>query len=206
MIGLLKKWWAIKDDAVAKACLILAHGYGLTKDDKLPENAKRVLAKTLELARKFPAAKILFYNANCYWRPEQFEAQLKKDYLTALGAEADDPIWDKIIDNGVNSTINEVLIALNTDNLAGKTVISICERIHMRRIRLIWQRETRRYHPKVDFKIIGFEGIWTDDMPSFFCKSASRWLALNIIFSGAYAIFGNLMKNLSHKFFLKHDE
>ncbi len=205
MIGLLKKWWAIKDDEVDKACLILAHGYGLTKDDKLPENAKRVLAKTLELARRFPAAKILFYNANCYWRPEQFEAQLKKDYLTALGVEADDPIWDNIIDNGVNSTINEVLIALNTDDLAGKAVVSLCEQIHMRRIRLIWKKETRRYHPKVDFKIVGVPGAWTSEMPSFFCKSASRWLLLNIIFSGAYAIFGNLMKNLSHKFFLKHD-
>jgi hypothetical protein len=206
----LLKLWNIGDDEVANPSYILAHGYGTTKNKELPISAKRVLEKTVELMKKFPSAKCIIFDSNYFAVPqkytgksEEYECELKKKYLASLGADFSRIIFGtdfKQVPLTICSTVQEVGLAMSHFYLGGDEVISVCDRIHARRVRYILRKSLHNWLWLVKYKIIGVDGVWTKNMPSKWQQSDFRWLLCNVVGCLGYALLGiDRLSKTTHK-------
>lgn len=203
MIDLLKKLWSIKDDMLCNPDYILSHGYGITKDKKLPESAKRVLDKTVELMDRFSLTRCIIVSSDYFVGPnyskdskesKEFEDELKREYLDTLGAD-----FSRIyFIGGICSSLEEVARAIDFV-LLGSEVVSVCDRLQARRIRLIWRKLTCHSQKEIYFKIVSIDGEWTRKMPSAWQQSEMRWLICNIVVYIATALLGNQVSKKTHK-------
>jgi hypothetical protein len=175
---------------------ILSHDYAITRGNELSVSTKRVLDKTVELMEKFPGARCLIFDSDYFWQPKEFINQLKKDYLATLGADF------RRIDfgGGICTTIEEIDKANDLLDLKNLEVVSVCDKMHACRVRYIWKALTRDFQPKVNFKVVGIKGKWTNEMPSKWQRSSLNWLIANIVGYLAYVLQGvEKFKKFTHK-------
>jgi hypothetical protein len=186
----LYKLWSVRDDVISKPSVIFPHLFGITRDEKLPETSKRILDRSVELLKKYPEARLLLVSCSFFWKPLEYEWQLKIDYLKSISADL-----TRIVDGGgVLTTLDEIAKAISTLDLTGREVVAVCEKIHSRRVRYFW----RKLAPLVKFKIFAIEGVWDKTMPSWFMRSNFRWLIGNVVNLFLFIILGKRISKITH--------
>jgi hypothetical protein len=186
----LYEWWNLPDDELIEPLIIFPHFYGISVNDNLPESSQRVLDRSIQLLKKYPQSSLFLVSSNFFWREASYELSLKREYLRSKSVD-----MGRVIDGGgIQSTLDEILRLNSRINLTGKEVVSVCDRIHARRVRYFW----RKLAPLVKIKIAGVKGVWDRSMPSFFCRSDLRWLAGNILSMVLFRIFGRRTVAMKH--------
>jgi hypothetical protein len=186
----LYKWWNIPDDSVKTPFLILPHSYGITRDEKLPEASKLALNKAAAILKEHPQATILLVMSNIFWKPIEYELNLKLAYLRSISVD----MTRVVSGGGIVSTVEEILRTKDLYGLDGREVVSICDHLHARRIRYLW----RRLAPEVQAKIVSITGKWDKTATSWFLRSNFRWLLGNIIHLCIFMILGKKSVNITH--------
>jgi hypothetical protein len=122
-----------------------------------------------------------------------YELGLKLKYLRSILSEAE---MKRVIDGGgVRTTLDEIIKLNSAFSLAGREVVSVCDRIHARRVHYFW----RKVAPSVGIKIATVAGTWDKRMPSLFMHSDFRYLIGNILNLAMFMIIGKKMINMAHK-------
>lgn len=187
--------WSVSDDRPVLPSVILAHGYGITLSDSLPDPAIKVLDLSISLHKQFQIP-IWLGDSNYFWRPAEFEGGLKDVYLHKMGVD-----FDRVKHLNVSSTIDEIDRAVEylASDIQNYEIISVCDRIHARRIKAFW----KRLYPEARVKIVTVDGSWTREMPSRLQSSKLWWLVGNVIHLLLFKVFGRLSNKLTHHLTLK---
>jgi len=190
--GWLYRVYSIKNLDFSRCDAVVALGYGLLKNKKLPDAEKKTLTEAVRIASKFNVP-IAWANAgHLYAGCAQEEEALKQEEINSLAFSGQ----VKVFPEGITNTVTEaegIRSVLSDAEL--KNIVVVVDWAHSKSARLIY----RKIFPKANIVLRVVEGQWNEDHVISFCRSNFKWLFINIVRHLALRILGlKLVSRVKH--------
>lgn len=192
IIGWLYRVYSIKNLEFSRCDAVVALGYGLLKNKKLPDAERKTLAEAVRIASKFNVP-IVWANAGyLYSGCAQEEEALKQAEINSLVFSGQ----VKAFPEGVTNTVTEAEGIRNVlSDAESKTIVVVADWAHSKSVRLIY----RKIFPKANIVVRVVEGQWNEDHIILFCRSNFKWLFINVVRHLALRILGlKLVSRVKH--------
>ena len=197
MIGGITGWlyrvYSIKNSDFSRCDAVVALGYGLLKNKKLPDAEKKTLAEAVRIASKFNVLIVWANSGYLYSGCAEEEEALKQAEINSMGFSAGQV---KLLPEGVTNTVTEAEGIRSVLSDAGsKTIVVVADWAHSKSARLIY----RKIFPKADIVMRVVEGQWNEDHLISLARSNFRWLFINVVRHLALRILGlKLVSRVKH--------
>ncbi len=152
--------------------LIVPLGYGLTKNDQLPEIEKQILAYAA-LFIPNEETKVAWSSSSYFFQGSAaYEDALKHKFLLAYVRHG---LGTPVVGGGVTNSVTEaeaISLALQKEGVsAPKHILVVCDWAHARSVRIIW----RHFFPEARISTHSVEGVWEPSHRGKFQGSNAVW-------------------------------
>lgn len=186
------KWWyrlarliyGLEDEQFSRCDIVVPLGYGLTKDGKLPDGAKKTFIMAAIVAAKFNSS-LAWASSNYFWPgcKEQEDTE-KSALLESLNFNL-----PRIIAEGITNSVSEarkIKKALVREKVMAQIIVVVCDWLHARSAKLIWEK----IFPDAEITFLSVEGKWGKTHAAILQQSDFRWLITCILRHLALILLG----------------
>lgn len=183
--GLIRSLYGLRNRKITKCDLVVALGYGLTQQNRLPDAEIEVLLKAGKIAQEYDAILVWASSNYLFKGSDEIENTEKCAFLEAREFFPKQLIVAPPITNSVTEAL-EIRDHLECLKLDISSIVVVLHWAHARSARIIW----KKVFPKKKIIIESVDGEWDESHRADLQRSNLKWLGACILRHGALRILG----------------